>query len=169
MKVITTNRLNRFWTNGVKPIKDALENKLNTSSVINNLLTTVAGYALDARQGKVLDDKITALNGKLGYTANVTTVTLNGWTVQYQNAGAGYIYVFLKRTVQKLESGSAYTEITNLPFTVAFSQWITITNIVSTTVVGSGVATFSGRTLTCRYQPYGAPVDNVIAGLLRAV
>lgn len=169
MKVITTNRLNRFWKNGVLPIKNSLANKLNTSSVVNNLLTTVAGYALDARQGKALDDKITALNGKLGYTANVTTVTLNGWTVQYQNAGAGYIYVHLTRTVQKLESGSAYTEITNLPFTVAFLQRISITNIVATTVVGSGVATFSGRTLTCRYQPYGAPVDNVITGLLRAV
>ena len=65
MKVITTNRLNRFWKNGVKPIKDALANKLNTSSIVNNLLTTAAGYALDARQGKALDDKITALNGSL--------------------------------------------------------------------------------------------------------
>ena len=115
MKVITTNRLNRFWKNGVLPIKNSLANKLNTSSVVNNLLTTAAGYALDARQGKALDDKITALNGKLGYTTNVTTVTLNGWTVQYQNAGAGFIYVHLTRTTQKLESGSAYTEITNLP------------------------------------------------------
>ena len=169
MKVITTNRLNRFWTNGVKPIKDALASKLNTSSVINNLLTTVAGYALDARQGKVLDDKITALNGKLGYTTNVTTVTLNGWTVQYQNAGAGYIYVHIMRTVQKLEGSSAYTEITNLPFTAAFTQWMPITNVVATTVVGSGIANFSGTTLTCRYQPYGAAVSNVITGLLRVI
>lgn len=68
MKVITTNRLNRFWKNGVKPIKDALANKLNTSSIVNNLLTTAAGYALDARQGKALDDKITALNGRFAGT-----------------------------------------------------------------------------------------------------
>lgn len=169
MKVITTNRLNRFWKNGVLPIKNALANKLNTSSVVNNLLTTVAGYALDARQGKALDDKITALNGKLGYTANVTTVTLNGWTVQWQNAGAGYIYVRLTRTVRKLEGGSAYTEITNLPFTVAFLQCIPITNIVATTVVGSGIANFFGTTLICRYQPYGNEVSNVITGLLRVV
>ncbi len=39
--------------------------KGDTPSLINNLLATAAGYALDARQGKVLDDKITALNGKL--------------------------------------------------------------------------------------------------------
>lgn len=76
MKVITTNRLNRFWKNGVKPIKDALANKLNTANVVNNLLTTAAGYALDARQGKALDDKITALNGKL--TGGYTHLTTNG-------------------------------------------------------------------------------------------
>ena len=39
--------------------------KGDTPSLVNNLLATAAGYALDARQGKVLDDKITALNGKL--------------------------------------------------------------------------------------------------------
>lgn len=77
MKVITTNRLNRFWKNGVKPIKDALANKLNTANVVNNLLTTAAGYALDARQGKVLDDKITALNGKLLRAKNTPQT---GWS-----------------------------------------------------------------------------------------
>lgn len=39
--------------------------KLNIANVINNLLTTEAGYALDARQGKVLEDEITELNSKL--------------------------------------------------------------------------------------------------------
>ena len=38
--------------------------KLNTANVINNLLTTEAGYALDARQGKKIEDQITELNGK---------------------------------------------------------------------------------------------------------
>ena len=76
MKVITTNRLNRFWKNGVLPIKTALANKLNTANVVNNLLTTAAGYALDARQGKALDDKITALNGKLLQAKNDPK---NGW------------------------------------------------------------------------------------------
>ena len=42
--------------------------KLNNANVINNLLTTEAGYALDARQGKALEDEITELNGKLAET-----------------------------------------------------------------------------------------------------
>lgn len=65
MKVITTNLLNRFWKNGVKPVKDALATKFNLSDVINNLTTTVSGKALDARQGKVLKDLYDELNGKL--------------------------------------------------------------------------------------------------------
>lgn len=104
MKVITTNRLNRFWKNGVKPIKDALANKLNTANVVNNLLTTAAGYALDARQGKVLDDKITALNGKIikktvtftGTIAPKSTVSVSkDFTMdagyQYLAAALGYV------------------------------------------------------------------------------
>lgn len=62
MKIITTNLLNRFWKNGVKPIKAAVEKKLDTAKVINNLLTTAPGYALDARQGKVLQDQVDVLN-----------------------------------------------------------------------------------------------------------
>lgn len=77
MKVITTNLLNRFWKNGVKPIKDDVVKKLNTANVINNLLATAAGYALDARQGKILDDKITELNGN--YTHLTTNSNGNGF------------------------------------------------------------------------------------------
>lgn len=39
--------------------------KFDKSKVVNNLTTNVAGYALDARQGKALDDKITEINGSL--------------------------------------------------------------------------------------------------------
>lgn len=145
------------------------DSKLSLTSVVNNTVTTQAGYALDARQGKALEDKITALNGKLGYAANDTTVTLNGWRIYYRNAGAGLIYVNLTRTVQQLSNGSVYTEITNLPFTVAFTQHLPITNIVASAVVGSGIANFYGKTLACRYEAYGAAVSNEIAGFLRVV
>ena len=35
------------------------DNKFAKANVVNNLTTTASGYALDARQGKALDDKIT--------------------------------------------------------------------------------------------------------------
>lgn len=49
--------------------------KLNASNVVNNLTTTSSGYALDARQGKALDDKITTLNlvSATRYTLTETT------------------------------------------------------------------------------------------------
>lgn len=71
MKVITTNLLNRFWKNGVKPIKDSLSSKVNVTDIVNNLTTTVANKALDARQGKALDDKILELNRNLEMSAMI--------------------------------------------------------------------------------------------------
>lgn len=53
------------------------------SSLINNLLATVAGNPLDATQGKILNDKITELNGKLKkqyvQSGRVTTQNVNGY------------------------------------------------------------------------------------------
>jgi hypothetical protein len=90
MKVITTNRLNRFWKNGVLPIKNSLANKLNTANVVNNLLTTAAGYALDARQGKALDYKITALNSK---STQTVTQTINGLSCTFYLTKIGKLVI----------------------------------------------------------------------------
>ncbi len=65
MKLVSTNLLNRFWKNGVVPIKNELAKKLSTSKIINNLLATAAGYALDARQGPVLQGEIDEINSNL--------------------------------------------------------------------------------------------------------
>lgn len=50
-------------------LADTLKDKINgafpAANLINNLTTTEAGFGLDARQGKVLDDKITELNGSI--------------------------------------------------------------------------------------------------------
>ena len=80
MKIVTTNLLNRFWKNGVKPIKDGLANKVDSSKIVNSLLTTAEGFALDARQGKVLDNKITELNRK-----SIKRKTISGTTTRFSN------------------------------------------------------------------------------------
>ena len=49
----------------VTSLNSLIESKVDTSSVVNNALTTEEGFVLDARQGKELDDKITELNGNL--------------------------------------------------------------------------------------------------------
>lgn len=65
MRLINTNLLNYFYKNGIKPLKDAISGKLDMSKIANNLLTTVSGYALDARQGKVVQDEIDGINSNL--------------------------------------------------------------------------------------------------------
>lgn len=56
-------------------LADTLKEKINgafpAANLINNLTTTEAGFGLDARQGKALDDKITEINGSLN---NVTKI-----------------------------------------------------------------------------------------------
>lgn len=83
MKVITTNLLNRFWKNGVKPIKDSLSSKVNVSDIVNNLTTTAANKALDARQGKALNDKITTLNSNLSQGGSGYSKLPDGTFIQY--------------------------------------------------------------------------------------
>lgn len=55
--------------NNVIRLADTLKEKINgafpAANLINNLTTTEAGFGLDARQGKALDDKITEINGSL--------------------------------------------------------------------------------------------------------
>ena len=48
-----------------KMLKDG---KLEKANVVNSLLVTEEGYALDARQGKILDEKISELNGDLQWS-----------------------------------------------------------------------------------------------------
>lgn len=68
--------------NNVIKLAETLKDKINgafpAANLINNLTTTEAGFGLDARQGKALDDKITEINGSLNnvvktkfYDANI--------------------------------------------------------------------------------------------------
>lgn len=69
--------------NNVIKLADTLKDKINgafpAANLINNLTTTEAGFGLDARQGKALDDKITeikngSLNGKKVPTIGIENI-----------------------------------------------------------------------------------------------
>lgn len=64
-------------------LADTLKDKINgafpAANLINNLTTTEAGFGLDARQGKALDDKITEINGSLK-KLTVYSETITGTT-----------------------------------------------------------------------------------------
>ena len=78
-----------------KILKDNLDLNTNTlnnkfgsyvakSSIVNNLLATTAGSVLDATQGKVLNDKITAIPTITYATAEPTSVAANNIVMVYE-------------------------------------------------------------------------------------
>lgn len=93
MKVITTNLLNKFWKDGVLPIKNG---KINVTDIVNNLTTTAANKVLDARQGKALADKYDQLNRN--YTALNTRVAGFNSTRLYISSGKTGIYMRVPQT-----------------------------------------------------------------------
>lgn len=78
-------------------LADTLKDKINgafpAANLINNLTTTEAGFGLDARQGKVLDDKITEINGSLNDLNNFKfRKVIDNWSSSSQVSGGCGIY-----------------------------------------------------------------------------
>ena len=69
---------------------NALNSKLNTANVVNNLTTTEAGYALDARAGKTLNDTLVA-----SVTPQIIRDTITG---------SSYVNTFYYRVISKVGS-----------------------------------------------------------------
>lgn len=63
-----------LWGKVVKWFSDMsalVATKLNVANVVNNLTTTASGYALDARQGKALNDAMTPAQLSASYAVDV--------------------------------------------------------------------------------------------------
>lgn len=72
-----------LWGKVVKWFSDMaalVATKLNAANVVNNLTTTASGYALDARQGKALNDKLTPQRIEITNTAGAN-VSIRGCVV----------------------------------------------------------------------------------------
>lgn len=74
------------------------------SSLINNLLATVAGNPLDATQGKILNDKITELNGK---SEQNFIKTINGLSCHFYFTKIGKVVLCAIDAVGGLSSNDA--------------------------------------------------------------
>lgn len=106
-------------------LADTLKKKINgafpAANLINNLTTTEAGFGLDARQGKALDDKITELNGSLNskfQIINPDGITKNFYYEKGIGTAGGW-FRFFKITYFSEEAarGAAYNH-----FNVTISQ-----------------------------------------------
>lgn len=60
-------------TSIVNAINSLMNGKVNFTDIVNNLTTTAANKALDARQGKALNDKIAAINSALTVSSAAVT------------------------------------------------------------------------------------------------
>lgn len=68
---VNLNKMDKGIDDCDNAIEDLYTIKLNTANVANNVVTTAAGFALDARQGKILQDQITSQNNNL---TNITSI-----------------------------------------------------------------------------------------------
>lgn len=84
-------------------LKDIINGAFPAANLINNLTTTEAGFGLDARQGKALDDKITEINGSLNnrlavptlVTTDTTTLSdIKNYINANMNTGLSYMQIF---------------------------------------------------------------------------
>ena len=94
---------------------DATLKDAATKTVANNLVTTGAGYVLDARQGKVLNDKITSLNNSfitpLQTFYSSTYPSLSVTVARSNHLVSLYVYCNSNYSLPK----GAYTYIVTLP------------------------------------------------------
>lgn len=88
------------------------QKKLDAENVANNLTTTASGYALDARQGKVLNDRINGLDVIITETSVEANIT------QSLNAGGGKAWTGLGGSAIAPNIPSGYTFVGNVNVTV---------------------------------------------------
>lgn len=129
-------------------LADTLKDKINgafpAANLINNLTTTEAGFGLDARQGKALDDKITEINGSLNKQVGFKYYgdAING-TVKV-DIGEGCAFVIIKNLayaiggvyfIQYKHDGTIKVDV------IVKGDYVTITNEGKNVVFTCGNAT----------------------------
>lgn len=114
------------------------QKKLDANNVVNNLTTTESGYALDARQGKTLDDKITAITT----TTDVTGVANeNNVTGTCSGKKRGYMVTLNVDCVAAKDlTSSGWTLFTGLPASINQAR-TTMYNVTKNQPISIGVNT----------------------------
>ena len=104
----------------------------NKTTILNSLAATTTGYALDAIQGKALNDKITAINDSLIKYFDISsllTITANNITVNDNKLlrNSSLVLIYLKFTLKSVISrGVDYTFGTLRGYTPKLSKVTTI-------------------------------------------
>ena len=98
--------------NNVIKLADTLKDKINgafpAANLINNLTTTEAGFGLDARQGKALDDKITEINGSLERQGEKACTLVNATGVASYICDGLMAQVIMEITPTDIKNGKVF-------------------------------------------------------------
>lgn len=111
-KLLGTTDISGIGSGTVTDIMSALHSgKFDKANVVNNLTTTTAGYALDAREGKTLADNVSTFDSKRTWThtnyteftgqTNVTLPTATDYKdlYIYIKGNSGYYSLYIPRAV----------------------------------------------------------------------
>lgn len=135
------------WSNIWTKITSSILNKL----VANNLITTAAGFLLDARQGKVLDDKLTKLN------TNITHAVMPDYAKQTQ-VSSPYVAVsdgWIQCSLRSIGSISAIridgATVFNIGQTMSPTNYVT--NFVTVPIAKGQTATLEGTFESMHFIP----------------
>lgn len=141
--------------NNVIKLADTLKDKINgafpAANLINNLTTTEAGFGLDARQGKALDDKITEINGSLNDVNNFKVrKVIDNWSSSSQVSGGCGIYIIntIEDKFYNLISKNVTTFKNVGDYTLMIFSW----NGLETLNYSSGLLTTPRSTTFCFVQ-----------------
>ena len=150
MGLVNMNLLNYLWETGIKPIKNAIAEKLDSSKAANNLLTTEEGFYLDARQGPEIMSMIEEQNSNLselsGSLSNLFTAATGStqYSVAAYGATAIHIYPEIPSGYVAIGIAGFNTGSTNvLPFIVSNNR-IDVQN-----VGGSAITSMATITVLC--------------------
>ena len=133
-----------LWGKVVKWFSDMsalVATKLNISSVVNNLTTTTAGYALDARAGKSVNDRITSLLKSKDYRFDYTGLASGASkTISATDFGLSSPTGYVPFGVKQLSTGSVNVVIRSFSTTAGGSNMaVSIYNAGATTAAGTVV------------------------------
>ena len=136
-------------------LADTLKDKINgafpAANLINNLTTTEAGFGLDARQGKVLDDKITEINGSLNHHDNFKfRKAIDNWSSASQISGGCGIYRV--GVIEDNFYSSISKHVTNFKNVGDYSLVIFSWNGLDTLIYGIGLLASPRSTTFCLVQ-----------------
>ena len=136
-------------------LKEKIDGAFPAANLIDNLTTTEAGFGLDARQGKALDDKVTEINGSLEKVFYSTKEAIDA-----NNADFG---------ITHMPPNSNYDASTNNPFPNFHTILLTIPFVNSSSgyvvQIGVSIASQYNGKLAVRVKDSGNwQVWNIITG-----